>query len=215
MKKAIGLGAGVLTGMLLAYALRERPVDYMALVNRNNPLPEGWEKRLRTVRVKNSLGDDVEVERAAYRDYLKLKEALAEEGVYVDLDSAYRSVEAQRDIKESFYRQYGPDYASRYVAKPGYSEHHTGLAIDLYLIIDGKEVFLNEDMVEYPELWAKIHARAADYGFILRYPAGKEAITGYNYEPWHFRYLRDPEAAKEIMEKGITLEEYLGEVPEE
>ena len=87
------------------------------------------------------------------------------------------------------------------------------LALDLYLRIDGKDVYKNEDMVLYPDIWAKIHEKLADYGFILRYLEGKEAITGYNYEPWHFRYLDDVKIAKEITSKGITLEEYLNKLP--
>ena len=100
------------------------------------------------------------------------------------------------------------------VAVPGYSEHHTGLALDLYLNINGKDVYENEDMVKYPEVWAKIHKKLADYGFILRYLEGKEDITGYSYEPWHIRYIDNVDAAKEIAERGITLEEYLDKVPE-
>jgi len=60
-----------------------------------------------------------------------------------------------------------------------------------------------------------MHERLADYGFILRYLEGADEITGYSYEPWHFRYINDPAIAKEIMDAGITLEEYLGEVPSE
>ena len=98
------------------------------------------------------------------------------------------------------------------MATPGFSEHHTGLALDLYLNINGEDVYLNEDMVQYPEIWAKIHEKLADYGFILRYLEDKEHITGYGYEPWHLRYIDDADKAKEITEKGITLEEYLGAV---
>ena len=76
--------------------------------------------------------------------------------------------------------------------------YHTGLALDLYLNIDGKDVYLNEDMVKYPEKWAKIHSKLPDYGFILRYPKGKEEITGYSYEPWHIRYVCGIPAAKAI-----------------
>ena len=98
----------------------------------------------------------------------------------------------------------------QYVAVPGYSEHHTGLALDLYLNIDGKDVVENEDLVKYPEVWEEIHAKLAEHGFILRYLEGKEDITGYSYEPWHIRYLDDPAIAAEITDKGETLEEYLG-----
>ena len=188
-------------------------IDYLVLVNKENPLPETWEDEVQIVDYTNSLGDPVQTERAAYDAYLELKAALEEEGVFVDLDSAYRSVAAQQAIVEDFTERYGEDYVRQYVAVPGYSEHHTGLALDLYLNIDGEDVYMNEDMVEYPEIWAQIHAKLADYGFILRYLEGKEDITGYSYEPWHIRYVGDADIAREITEQGITLEEYLGVLP--
>ena len=189
-------------------------IDYMVLVNKENKLPDGWEEALDTVKIKDSQGWDVEVEKTAYEAYLKLKEDLEKDDVRVDLDSAYRSVKEQKRIVKEFTEKYGKDYVKEYVAVPGYSEHHTGLALDLYLNIDGKDIYENEDMVKYPEVWAKIHKKLADYGFILRYMEGKEDITGYSYEPWHIRYIDDVDAAKEIAEKGITLEEYLDKVPE-
>ncbi len=202
----------VLLAFVLAFldaaVAEETAIDYLALVNKLNPLPEGWEEALDIVSVTNSLGDEVKVERTAYEAYLQLKAALEGEDVHIDLDSAYRSVAEQEDIVVRFTAKYGEDYVRQYVAVPGYSEHHTGLALDLYLNIDGEDVYLNEDMVQYPEIWAKIHAALADYGFILRYLEGKEEITGYSYEPWHIRYV-GPDAAKEIAERGITLEEYL------
>lgn len=189
-------------------------IDYMVLVNKENKLPDGWEEALDTVKIKDSQGWDVEVEKAAYDAYLKLKKALEKEDVHVDLDSAYRSVKEQKRIVKEFTEKYGEDYVKEYVAVPGYSEHHTGLALDLYLNIDGKDIYENEDMVKYPKVWAKIHEKLADYGFILRYMEGKEDITGYSYEPWHLRYIGDEDVAKEITEKGLTLEEYLDKVPE-
>lgn len=185
-------------------------IDYMALVNKTHPLPEAWEDKLETVHMTNSVGDDVEVEKKAYDAYLELKAALEKEDIYVDLDSARRSVADQQRIVDEFTEEYGADYAAKTVAKPGYSEHHTGLALDLYLIVDGKDVVENEDMIEYTDIWAKIHEKLADYGFILRYLDGAEHITGYGYEPWHIRYLDNADIAKEITDKGITFEEYLG-----
>ena len=185
-------------------------IDYMALVNKTHKLPDDWEANLEIVHMTNSVGDDVEVEKKAYDAYLKLKAELEKKGVYVDLDSARRSVADQQRIMDEFTEQYGADYAAKTVAKPGYSEHHTGLALDLYLIIDGMDVVENEDMIQYPEIWSKIHAKLADYGFILRYLDGSEHITGYGYEPWHIRYLDNVDTAKEITSKGITFEEYLG-----
>ena len=189
-------------------AAQAQGIDYLALVNKLNPLPEGWEDALETVHVTNSVGDDVEVEKKAYDAYLQMKAELEKEGVYVDLDSARRSVADQQRIMDEFTQEYGADYAKKTVATPGYSEHHTGLALDLYLIIDGKDVVENEDMMQYPEVWEKIHAKLAEHGFILRYLDGDEHITGYGYEPWHIRYLDDPAIAKEIADAGITFEEY-------
>ena len=188
-------------------------LDYLVLVNKENKLPDDWEQKLETTTVKNSLGDDVEVEKEAYNAYLKLKSALEAEDVHVDLDSARRSVAEQQRIWDDFMEEYGEVYTKRTVATPGYSEHHTGLALDLYLNIDGKDVYLNEDMIVYTDVWAKIHAKLAEYGFILRYLEGKEDITGYGYEPWHIRYVGSADVAKEITEKGITLEEYLNKLP--
>jgi D-alanyl-D-alanine carboxypeptidase len=125
------------------------------------------------------------------------------------LDSAYRSEAAQQKIVDEFTEKYGADYVKQYVAVPGYSEHHTGLALDLYFIVDGKTVYENEDLEQYPEIWEAIHKKMPEYGFILRYPEGKEKITGVSYEPWHMRYVGSPETAKEITEQGVTLEEYL------
>ena len=172
-------------------------INYLALVNKLNPLPDGWEDALE-----------------AYDAYLKLKKDLEKEGIFVDLDSARRSVSEQQRIMDDFTAKYGADYALKTVATPGYSEHHTGLALDLYLIIDGVDVVENEDMIRYPEIWEVIHSRLADHGFILRYLEGKEHITGYGYEPWHIRYVDDVDIAKEIMNSGITLEGWLGAVNE-
>ena len=189
-------------------------MDYMVLVNKLNPLPSDWEEKLQTEHFTNSIGEDVEVEVNAYHAYLDLKKELEDEGIYVDLDSARRSVEAQQKIMDDFTAEYGADYAAKIVAKPGYSEHHTGLALDLYLIVGGKDIIYNEDLVTYPEIWEKIHEKLAKYGFILRYLPEKEHMTGYAYEPWHIRYIADPATAAEIREKGITLEGYLGAAKE-
>ena len=207
--------AGVMTGCQKKEKTNDDySINYMVLVNKLNPLPENWESELKTEHFTNTVSDDVEVEVNAYKAYLELKKELEAEGIYVDLDSARRSVEVQQQIMDEFTKEYGADYAAKVVAKPGYSEHHTGLALDLYLIVDGKDIVLNEDLVQYPQIWEKIHEKITKYGFILRYMEGKEHITGYAYEPWHIRYIQDTEKAKEIMDKNITLEGYLGVVNE-
>lgn len=189
--------------------------DYMVLVNFETPLPEDWLSTVHFSALANSVQDDVFVETKAYESYLKLKEdvekELADQDVHLELDSAYRSREAQQKIVDDFTEKYGEDYVKSYVAVPGYSEHHTGLALDLYFTIGDKTVYENEDLVQYPEIWAAIHEKLPQYGFILRYPEGKEKITGASYEPWHIRYIDSPDTAKEITDKGITLEEYLAD----
>ncbi len=193
----------------------EAAIDYLALVNKCNPLPEGWEDALTTVTITNSVGDEVEVEEKAFEAYEKLRADLEEnDGIYIELDSARRSVETQQAILDDFTQRYGAEYAAKTVARPGYSEHHTGLALDLYFKLpnaDGTftDVYYNEDMVQYPSIWKTIHEKLAGYGFILRYPEEREHITGYGYEPWHIRYIDNPDTAREIMDAGLTLEEYL------
>jgi D-alanyl-D-alanine carboxypeptidase len=179
-------------------------IDYTVLVDSGHPLPEGWEEKIRLEKFTNAVGDEVSVEKTAYEAYLKMKEALEAEDVYVDLDSAYRSVADQQAIVDEFTEKYGAGYAQTYAAVPGTSEHHTGIALDLFFIEDGNIIYENEDLLKYPEIWEKIHAKLPEYGFILRYTGA----DGHPYEPWHIRYV-GTDAAKEITEKGITLEEYL------
>lgn len=188
--------------------------DYLVLVDNNHPVPENWLETLEFEACINSVGDDVYTETEAYEAYLRLKKdveaELKDRAVELQLDSAFRSTAAQQKIVDEFTEKYGADYVKTYVAVPGYSEHHTGLALDLYFIIDGKLVYENEDLVQYPEIWEAIHKKLPKYGFILRFPEGKENITGVSYEPWHIRYVGSPETAREITDKGLTLEEYLG-----
>ena len=120
----------------------------------------------------------------------------------------------QRELKERFLEKYGEEYTAKTVAEPGFSEHHTGLAIDLYFRLKDenngfKDIVENEDLVEYPEIWEKIHERLPEFGFILRFTKRYETLTGDSYEPWHIRYVDSSELAKEMTEKDQTLEEYL------
>ena len=186
-------------------------IDYLILINKYHKVPKNWEDALRTVSFINPLGEEVIIEEKAYQAYLGLKENLEKEGVFIGLDGALRTLKRQEEITEEFLEKYGADYAAKIVAKPGYSEHHSGLALDLYLIVDGKNIINNEDLVQYPKVLEKVHQKLAEYGFILRYPKHKEHITGYAYEPWHIRYIDDSDIAKEIMGEGMTLEEYLKE----
>ncbi|QXE20763.1 D-alanyl-D-alanine carboxypeptidase family protein [Clostridium sp. 001] len=122
--------------------------------------------------------------------------------------SAYRSYKSQKQVYDERVRRVGKKQADEYVAYPGTSEHQTGLAIDV-TNEDGAQGRLMVDFGQTREgKWLK--ANAYRFGFIMRYPKEKEAITGYNYESWHIRYV-GVKAAKEIYGKNIVLEEYLGE----
>lgn len=185
---------------------------YLTLVNRTHKLPENWESQIELVDTQNYFGEPISVEKAAYEAYQALQQELLAEGVEIELESSYRSVERQQELWAEYEAAYGPDYCKQYVAVPGFSEHHTGFAIDTNLIQNDEGLTDEEKEAERNALWARVHAKMPEYGFILRYLEGKEAITGYSYEPWHMRYVGDPQLAKQIMEQGITLEEYLGQV---
>ena len=186
---------------------------YLILVNKTHVLPTDWGGRVTLIVSKDPWGDDVIIEAETLDQFEKLQKALLEQGVDIRLDSVYRSVDDQVDLWNYFKKEYGEDYCEKYVAAPGCSEHHTGLAIDVCMMIDGEADNDNDHMIANKELFVKVHALMPEYGFILRYPEGKEDITGYSYEPWHLRYVGSPSVAKEITEKGLTLEEYLGETP--
>ena len=111
------------------------------------------------------------------------------------LYSAYRTYEKQASLWNNPF-----SFDNMYLAVPGYSEHHTGLAVDVSTLGDG---LTKEKTAAYIYLKENAHR----FGFILRYPEGKEKITGYSYEPWHFRYVG--EIAEFIYENNLTLEEYV------
>lgn len=128
------------------------------------------------------------------------------DGIYLAGVSGYRSYETQESLFNYYVRTQGEETARKYSAEPGHSEHQTGLAMD----ISGStgECAADDCFAGTPEAnWLAAHA--GEYGFIIRYPKGKEAITGYNYEPWHVRYI-GTKIASEINAKGLTLEEYFG-----
>ncbi|MBQ6163213.1 MAG: M15 family metallopeptidase [Clostridia bacterium] len=193
---------------------QDAAIDYLVLVNKQNKLPDDWEETVDLAEGTNSLDETYLVERKALAQFELLRADLLKDGIDIELDSTYRSVKRQQEIWDEFEAEKGLEYAQTYVAVPGYSEHHTGLAIDVCLIKDGVVISDNDDMIAEKEIFAEIHKRLADYGFILRYLEGKEDVTGYGYEPWHFRYIDSPEIAHEIMDGGLTLEEYLGAVPD-
>ncbi len=189
---------------------KERP-DYLVLVNGDNRLPERFEDTVEMISVENAFGDKYEIEKKTYEAFLRLREdILKNEGIETELISVYRTRKQQEETFKRYIDNFGLEYAKKYVAKPGHSEHHTGLAIDVGIVKDGKLCRTVEELLSVDDLFEIVQKKLPKYGFILRYPKGKESVTKIAYESWHFRYIDSPEIAKEITNKGICFEEYWG-----
>ena len=182
------------------------------LINKENKVKDSFYKRINLIDIVAEDGTNTKIEEETYQAYLKLKEFLQTKNIFIEIDSAYRSVERQQQLYLEFCEKYGKEYADSVVAPPGTSEHHTGLAIDLSIKNEFGYIEENDDYELYHKTYNEVHQNLKDFGFILRYPKGKEYITGYKYEPWHIRYV-GVEHATAIMSQGITLEEYLGVTP--
>jgi D-alanyl-D-alanine carboxypeptidase len=185
------------------------------LVNEKNPLPSNYDDTIETTLVFSDYRDYYFDSRAA--SYLmKMIEDASKDGVSLYIVSTYRSQEYQ---KENFERSVadrmsaGMDYDTAYadtlreVTLPGYSEHNAGLAAD---IMTPTYTSMDDDGFKNTEEYAWLTEHAAEYGFILRYPEGKEDVTGIIYEPWHYRFV-GVYYANEIKAQGVTLEEYFAE----
>lgn len=162
------------------------------IANKKYPLPKDY-----------APGENVEA-RAAF-------ELMAQEAKTLGFElvafSTYRSYEYQELLYNKYVERDGKENADRYSARPGYSEHQTGLAFDIGE--KGREDLWLTEAFGQSEAGKWLAENAHRYGFILRYPKGKEHITGYMYESWHFRYL-GVELATKVKDSGLTLEEYLG-----
>ncbi len=142
------------------------------------------------------------VREVTYYAFLDMWNAAMEEGYYLMINSSYRSYSEQEDIYSSYRSSRGEAYADSIAARPGASEHQTGLAIDIFSKDNtNRETFANSDEAKW------LAQNSYKYGFILRFPEDKVDITGYNYESWHFRYV-GVEIATYIYENDITFEEY-------
>ena len=178
------------------------------LINKANKIKSSYYKKANFIEIEDVKKDKILIDKETYESFLQLKEILATKNIYIDIASAYRSEEEQHKVYEEYCELYGKEYADKIVAPVGYSEHHTALAIDISLIVDGKAIYKDDEISQYKQQLAEIHSYLHDYGFILRYPQEKESITGYPYEPWHIRYV-GKFVAKIIKENNYTLEEYL------
>ncbi len=181
---------------------------YLILVNKEHPIPEDFTVSLQ------GISNGHAVDKRVYPALQAMLEAARREGLSPVICSSYRTNEKQTDLywkrvrkclAEGDSEEEAEREAGRWVAVPGTSEHQTGLAVD---IVDESYQILDEKQ-ESTGVQKWLMENAYRFGFILRYPTEKSGITGIGYEPWHYRYV-GIKAAKEIREKGVCLEEYLG-----
>ena len=180
----------------------------LIVVNRWNELPEDYEVEL------TELSNGQMVDSRVYPYLQEMFDAARTEDVYTVVSEGYRTAEEQQEILDDKIQSYinqgysqvkAERTAKEWVALPGTSEHQLGIAVDINA---DKSKCSNEDVYGW------LAENAYKYGFVLRYPPGKQKITGTSYEPWHYRYVGE-EAAKEIYERGICLEEYFKQMIEE
>lgn len=176
---------------------------YSVIINKANPISEEMVNNYVLTNVEDNMYNGIKLEQETYNNYLKLKENLLERGYYINIRSGFRTFNESRLIYNSYAKEKGINYAEKYVAKPGTSEHNTGLAFDFIISSDKNAYKTNYESDEYFYL----ENIAYLYGFIIRYPKGKENVTGYNYEPWHLRYV-GTSLAKYLKKNNLTLEEY-------
>lgn len=179
----------------------------LILVNGDHPLPEDFQ-----VPELTQLRNGHAIDKRAYPALQRMMNACRAAGLEPLICSSYRTWEKQAELFErkvlsclasAASREEAEDQAAVWVARPGTSEHQAGLAVD---IVDKSYQLLDEGQEETAvQKWLMEHC--AEYGFILRYPTEKSALTGVGYEPWHYRYVGE-EAAGEIMSGGLCLEEY-------
>lgn len=190
--------------------LDEADPSIIKLVNKENELgPDDHPDDLVTIDVPYVL-DNPEVNQLreeASKALSAMFEEAKEEDVELFARSGFRSYQTQEALFNSYVEQNGIDEANRFSARPGQSEHQTGLVMDV--TSEQVDYDLTEEFGNTSDgIWLKENAHR--FGFIIRYPEDKEAITGYIYEPWHIRYL-SKEVASAVFESGLTYEEFIKE----
>lgn len=187
----------------------ENPYDVLALINKEHALPGDYiPNDLVFPDVRFPFTEELpkrqlrEIAAEALEDLFAASDA---EGLDLFAQSGYRSYDTQDTIFASNVERHGEEAANNFSARPGQSEHQSGLTMDVST--PAVDYMLVIEFGETPEgIWIAEHAH--DYGFIIRYEEGKEHITQYQYEPWHLRYV-GPKVAKEIVDQGLTYEEYI------
>lgn len=182
-------------------------MDYSILVNKKNLLDASYipKEMIFVPSVSEHLDSnhDIFLNQEAWTQFQKMNQ---DSPMSIYVDSGYRSFEYQQMLLDHFYQKDG-EKCYEYVALPGTSEHQTGIALDFGFVNSETGKPVDEEVDQFPIAFQWILENAHQYGFILRYPKGKEQITGYRYEPWHLRYV-GIEMATEIYHFKETLEEY-------
>ncbi|WP_205317645.1 D-alanyl-D-alanine carboxypeptidase family protein [Oceanobacillus zhaokaii] len=187
------------------------PYDQLALINKEHALPADYEPEdLVVPNVRFPFTEELpkkQMREVAARALEDLFQAADDAGIELYAQSGFRGYDTQVSLFANYVSANGEEAANKFSARPGESEHQSGLAMDVTSV--DVNYLLDTDFGDTEEgKWVKDHA--AEFGFIIRYPEGKEEITEYQFEPWHLRYVGE-KAAKEIMDQGITLEEYFNE----
>lgn len=173
--------------------------DNLMLVNKYYYLTEDYEPDdLVTLTSKYNSGVNSKMRKEAAEHFMEMSDAATLDNITIKNASGYRSYQYQVNLYDKYVERDGKKAADTYSARPGFSEHQTGLVSDINQIDNS---FENTDAFKW------LQNNAYKYGFILRFPKDKEDITGYQYEPWHYRYV-GKKAAKQIHDENLTLEEY-------
>lgn len=179
-------------------------IEGVMMVNKTYDLPEDFEPedmhKDNTCELGSGYGGTNGLDNTAYTQAIKLMKAADKDGISLNVVSGYRSYDYQKNLYNDYVNQSGKEKADTFSARPGFSEHQTGLSLDFNMASS------NFDDTKEAK-WLEQHAH--EYGFIIRYPKGKTDYTGYKYESWHVRYIGGAKA-KAVYESGVTLEEYLG-----
>lgn len=182
--------------------------DTLVLINKEYYLSSNYipdELVVPDIKTIKNIDDENRMREDAAKALEALFNAALKDGIVLYLESGYRSYQMQKDIYEYIKQEKGEEYVSKYVGVPGHSEHQTGLSADI-TNIDHVDDANDKALGKSKEgIWLKDNAHR--YGFILRYPEDKTDITGYNYEPWHFRYV-GVDAAIKIYEGDNVLEKF-------
>ena len=195
--------------MLFAPARAERPESLMILVNKQCALPSDYVPsdmvRPDVAYAEGVIESRKQMREPAARALEKMFDAALEDGITLLAISGYRSYGTQAAIYSARLEERGQAYVDRYIARPGRSEHQTGLAMDLGC---PGHTWLETSFAK-TDAYAWLLEHCGEYGFIIRYREELVEETGYAFEPWHVRYVGEP--AAEIMERGISLEAYVQE----